>query len=428
MTNAGIASPTDSPSLFFDPPRDPTHCCAMNPHLQQLHPYPFERLRRLLAGLTPPAALPPVNLSIGEPQHPTPQFVIDALNANMSGLSRYPVTAGSEALRDTIAAWLNRRHHLKHLGRDHVLPTLGSREALFAVTQTLVDPGTGSFALIPNPFYQIYEGAALLAGATPYFLNAAADNGLRMMIGEVPKDVLAKTAVVFACSPGNPTGRIMTLAEWRELFQLSDEFGFVIVADECYSEIYFDETHPPLGALNAAEQLGRNDYKNLIVMGSLSKRSNVPGMRSGMAAGGAALIKAFLLYRTYHGCAMSGTIQAASIAAWNDEDHVLENRRLYREKFDAFYDIVNPVLPLGKPEAAFYYWARTPQGIGDEAFAQRLFAQAHVTVLPGSYLSREAHGINPGAGFVRIALVSTVHDAIAGAQRIKDVVESGRAS
>ena len=400
----------------------------MNPHLQQLHPYPFERLRKLLAGLTPPAGLTHVNLSIGEPQHPTPAFIIDALKANMSGLSRYPVTAGSDTLRDTIAGWLRRRHQLQHLGRDHVLPTQGSREALFAVTQTLVDPGAKSFALIPNPFYQIYEGAALLAGATPYFLNATAENGLRMMVNEVPKDVLAKTAVVFACSPGNPTGRIMTLDEWHDLFQLSDEFGFVIVSDECYSEIYFDEAHPPLGALGAAEQLGRSDYKNLIVMGSLSKRSNVPGMRSGTAAGDAALIKAFLLYRTYHGCAMSGTIQAASIAAWTDETHVIENRRLYREKFAAFYDIVNQALPLSKPEAAFYYWARTPQGSNgggsDEAFAKRLFERAHVTVLPGSYLSREAHGINPGAGFVRIALVSSVDDAIAGAQRIKDVVES----
>ena len=400
----------------------------MNPHLQQLHPYPFERLRKLLAGLTPPAGLTHVNLSIGEPQHPTPAFIIDALKANMSGLSRYPVTAGTDTLRDTIAGWLRRRHQLQHLGRDHVLPTQGSREALFAVTQTLVDPGAKSFALIPNPFYQIYEGAALLAGATPYFLNATAENGLRMMVNEVPKDVLAKTAVVFACSPGNPTGRIMTLDEWHDLFQLSDEFGFVIVSDECYSEIYFDEAHPPLGALGAAEQLGRSDYKNLIVMGSLSKRSNVPGMRSGTAAGDAALIKAFLLYRTYHGCAMSGTIQAASIAAWTDETHVIENRRLYREKFAAFYDIVNQALPLSKPEAAFYYWARTPQGSNgggnDEAFAKRLFERAHVTVLPGSYLSREAHGINPGAGFVRIALVSSVDDAIAGAQRIKDVVES----
>ena len=396
----------------------------MNPHLHQLHPYPFERLRKLLGPLTPPAALPPVNLSIGEPQHATPKFVIDALNANMSGLSRYPITTGSDALRDTIAAWLSRRHHLQHLGRDHVLPTQGSREALFAITQTLVDPGAQSFALMPNPFYQIYEGAALLAGATPYFLNATSDNGLRMPIGAVPRDVLAKTSVMFACSPGNPTGRVMTLDEWRELFALSDEFNFVIVADECYSEIYFDDTKPPLGALDAAEQLGRSDYKNLIVMGSLSKRSNVPGMRSGMAAGNAALMKAFLLYRTYHGCAMSGTVQAASIAAWNDEAHVIENRRLYREKFAAFYDIVNPVLPLSKPEAAFYYWARVPDGISDEDFAIRLFEQAHITVLPGSYLSREAHGINPGSGFVRIALVSTVDDAIAAAQRIKDAVES----
>ena len=396
----------------------------MNPHLHQLHPYPFERLRKLLGPLTTPAALPHVNLSIGEPQHATPKFVIDALNANMNGLSRYPITTGSDALRDTIAAWLSYRHHLQHLGREHVLPTQGSREALFAITQTLVDPGADSFALMPNPFYQIYEGAALLAGATPYFLNATTDNGLRMMISAVPKDILAKTSVVFTCSPGNPTGRIMTLAEWRELFALSDEFGFVIVSDECYSEIYFDETKPPLGALDAAEQLGRSDYKNLIVMGSLSKRSNVPGMRSGLAAGDAALMKAFLLYRTYHGCAMSGTIQAASIAAWNDEAHVIENRRLYREKFTAFYDIVNPVLPLTKPEAAFYYWAATPHGISDEAFAQRLFEQAHVTVLPGSYLSRQAHGINPGTGFIRLALVATVDDAIAGARRIKDVVES----
>jgi N-succinyldiaminopimelate aminotransferase len=352
----------------------------------------------------------------------------------MGGLARYPLTAGSEALREAIAGWLTRRHGLARLDREQVLPTLGSREALFAITQTVVDPAAGSFALMPNPFYQIYEGAALLAGATPYFLNATEENGLRMVFSEVPREVLAKTAIAFICSPGNPTGRVMHLDEWRELFRLSDEFGFVIVADECYSEIYFDEANPPLGALAAAERLGRGDYRNLLVMGSLSKRSNVPGMRSGMAAGDAALIKAFLLYRTYHGCAMSGTIQAASISAWNEEAHVRENRRLYREKFAAFHAIVNPVLPLDKPEAAFYYWARTPRSAGpdaagnDEAFARRLFEQAHVTVLPGSYLSRPAHGTNPGAGFVRIALVSTLEDAIAGAMRIKDVVESHRSA
>ena len=396
----------------------------MNPRLGLLQPYPFEKLRALLAGVTPPANLRPILLYIGEPQHPTPALLTDALKANLGGLARYPLTRGLPELRVAIARWLANRHHLPAIDPEtQVLPVAGSREALFAIAQAILDPAErDALVSCPNPFYQIYEGATLLAGATPYFLNANAANGFRPDYEGVPEASWKRTRLVFTCSPNNPNGRVMGLAEWKLLFDLADRHGFAVVSDECYSEIYFDEGAPPLGALEAAQRLGRKDFAKLVVMGSLSKRSNAPGLRSGFAAGDAAILNDFVLYRTYHGTAMSNAVQLASLAAWKDEAHVVENRGLYREKFAAFHDIVNPVLPLARPQAAFYYWVDVHGD--DERFARELFAATNVTVLPGSYLSREAHGANPGRGFVRIALVSTVAHAIESATRIRDFVRA----
>ncbi len=390
----------------------------MNPRLGLLQPYPFERLRGLLAGATPPADLRPISLGMGEPQHPTPALIKDALAANLGALSRYPLTLGLPELRAAMAEWIARRHGLERLDpATQVIPVNGSREALFSLAQAVLDPAEGDALVVcPNPFYQIYEGAALLGGAKPYFVNSVAANGPRADWDAVPAEAWKRTRLVFTCSPGNPTGRVMPLEEWKRLFDLSDRHGFTIVSDECYSEIYFDEARPPLGALAAARALGREGFARLIVMGSLSKRSSAPGLRSGFAAGDAKILERFVLYRTYHGSQMSNPVQHASIAAWKDEAHVAENRRLYREKFAAFYERVHPVLPLTMPEAAFYFWADV--GGEDTAFARELFAATHVTVLPGSYISRKAHGANPGRGFVRMALVLTVQDSIEAAHRI----------
>jgi N-succinyldiaminopimelate aminotransferase len=401
----------------------------VNPRLDLLHPYPFERLRQLLAGAKPPANLKPVALQIGEPQHPAPQLVKDALNAGMAGLARYPLTRGLTELREAIAQWLVKRHGLAAMDAEtEILPVAGSREALFAIAQTVLDPADAEALVIcPNPFYQIYEGAALLGGARPHYLNLTAANGLRMDWDEVPEAVWKRTRLVFTCSPNNPTGRVTPLAEWKRLFELSERYGFLVVSDECYSEIYFDESNPPLGALAAAHRLGRDDYARIVVMGSLSKRSNVPGLRSGFAAGDRKVIARFALYRTYHGAAVSDTVQLGSVAAWKDEAHVLENRRLYREKFATFYDRVNPVLPLARPEAAFYYWVQVPGG-DDQAFTRELYADTNVMVLPGSFLSRDAHGANPGRGFVRLALVSTVEETREAAGRIAEFAACRRSS
>jgi N-succinyldiaminopimelate aminotransferase len=390
----------------------------MNPRLQQLHPYPFQKLRELFAGVTPNPALAPVNLSIGEPKHPTPQFIKDALVGGLDGLANYPITQGSEALRGAIAAWAQRRYGVALDPATEVLPVNGSREALFAFAQASVDSSRHGRRVVisPNPFYQIYEGAALLAGARPFFLNTLPENGFRMDWSRVPEDLWEQVNLVYVCSPGNPTGKVMSLDDWRELFELSDRHGFVIAADECYSEIYFHEKQPPLGALTAAQQLGRGLDK-LIVFNSLSKRSNVPGLRSGMVAGGAALMKDFLLYRTYHGSAMSPAVQAASVAAWNDEAHVADNRRQYAAKFAAVMPMLNDVLQFDAPDAAFYLWAKVPGG-DDTAFARDLYATQHVTVLPGSFLARDAAGVNPGKGFVRIALVDRLDACVEAAQRI----------
>ncbi len=395
----------------------------MNPRLDLLHPYPFQKLRELFAGVTPNPDLAPINLSIGEPKHPTPQFIKDALIAGLDGLASYPVTQGSDALRQAMSAWAERRYGVKIDPATEVLPVNGSREALFAFAQASVDSSRHGRRTIvsPNPFYQIYEGAALLAGARPFFLNTTRDNGFRMDWSRVPDDLWETVNLVYVCSPGNPTGKVMTLDDWRALFELSDRHGFVVAADECYSEIYFEEGRPPLGALTASQQLGRG-VRNLIVFNSLSKRSNVPGLRSGLVAGDAALMKQFLLYRTYHGSAMSPAVQAASVAAWNDEAHVVENRRQYAAKFAAVMPILKPVLEFDAPDAAFYLWARVP-GSDDAAFARGLYEKQHVTVLPGSFLARDAAGMNPGKGFVRIALVDGEAQCIAAAQRIVDYLK-----
>ena len=389
----------------------------MNPDLQRLQPYPFERLRQLFAGVTPPAQLAPINLSIGEPKHPTPPFILEALAKALPAIASYPLTAGQPELREAIAAWACRRYSLPSLDpATQVLPVAGSREALFAFAQTVVDRRREALVVSPNPFYQIYEGATLLAGARPVFLPTTAANGYRMEFDRLGPEQWAKVQLVYVCTPGNPTGRVMTLPEWKTLFELSDRYGFVIASDECYSEIYFEEGQAPLGGLEAAARLGRHGYERLVMFSSLSKRSNVPGLRSGFVAGDAAVLKQFLLYRTYHGTALSPAVQTASVAAWRDEAHVVENRRLYAEKFAQATPIVQRTLKCARPDAAFYLWAATP--IDDAEYARRLFTERHVTVLPGSYLSRDVDGANPGAGHVRIALVASPAEVAEAAARI----------
>ncbi|MEP7275967.1 MAG: succinyldiaminopimelate transaminase [Betaproteobacteria bacterium] len=391
----------------------------MNPRLQTLQPYPFERLRALMAGVAPPAGKRAINLSIGEPRHPTPQLVLDALaEGAAAGLANYPMTAGVPALREAIARWLARRHDLPALDpAAQVLPVLGSREALFAFAQAIVDASRpGATVVVPNPFYQIYEGAALLAGALPHCVNADPEGGFAHRWRDVPEVVWSRTQLLYVCSPDNPTGRVLPLDEWRMLFDLSDRHGFVIASDECYSEIYFDEATPPLGALAAAHALGRSGFPRLVVFGSLSKRSNVPGLRSGYIAGDAGLLKAFLLYRTYHGSAMSGVVAAASIAAWDDEAHVVANRACYAAKFSALQPRLARSLDCAMPDAAFYLWARTPGD--DAAFARGLLAAENVLVLPGSFLARDAHGTNPGRGRIRIALVAEAAECAEAIDRI----------
>jgi N-succinyldiaminopimelate aminotransferase len=390
----------------------------VNPRLALLQPYPFERLRALFAAVTPNPARQAISLAIGEPRHPTPQLVLDALCAGGPGLANYPMTMGSPALRGAIATWLSRRHALPALDpATQVLPVLGSREALFAFAQAVIDPTRpGANVVVPNPFYQIYEGAALLAGAGVWCVNADAAASFAHDWRGVPPEVWARTQLLYVCSPDNPTGRVFGQDEWRQLFALSDRYGFVIASDECYSEIYFDEARPPLGALAAAQAEGRAGYPRLAVFGSLSKRSNAPGLRSGYVAGDAALMKAFLQYRTYHGAAMSPAVAAASIAAWNDEAHVVANRAEYAAKFAALQPLLAPVLPCAMPDAAFYLWAQTP--IDDALFAQRLLAEENVAVVPGSYLARDAGGTNPGRGRVRLALVASREECAEAVARI----------
>ncbi|HLA36645.1 MAG TPA: succinyldiaminopimelate transaminase [Rhodocyclaceae bacterium] len=419
----------------------------MNPDLARLQPYPFEKLRQLLAAdaaaasasVSPAPTFSPIKLSIGEPQHATPAFIRQALTQHLDGLANYPTTQGSEALRQAIAAWIARRYGVATPDiATQVLPVNGSREALFAFAQTAIDRHRGAPKVVcPNPFYQIYEGAAYLAGAEPLYLNTLPANDFAMEWDRLPDRVWREVQLVYVCSPGNPTGKVMGLDAWKTLFELSDRYGFVIASDECYSEIYFDEAVPPLGGLTAAAQLGRTDYRNLVMFSSLSKRSNVPGLRSGFVAGDARIVQKFLLYRTYHGSAMNPAVQAASIAAWNDEAHVRENRRLYAEKFAVTTPLLAESLDTSMPDAGFYLWAsmapwvdrladRFDAGPFDAAaqFTRALLREKNVALLPGSFLAREANGVNPGENFLRIALVAPLDECREAAVRIGDFCRS----
>jgi N-succinyldiaminopimelate aminotransferase len=389
----------------------------MNPRFAQLHPYPFEKLRQLTADITPSPAHRPISLGIGEPKHATPALIEDAIRGSLRGLSSYPATAGEPKLREACAAWVRRRYGVALDAATQVLPVNGSREALFSLAQTVVDATQpGVTVVCPNPFYQIYEGAALLAGAQVAFANSDPARNFAADWRQIDEATWSRTQLLYVCSPGNPAGAVMPLSEWRTLFELSDRHGFAIASDECYSEIYFGD-EPPLGSLQAAQALGRKDFRNLIALTSLSKRSNVPGMRSGFVAGDASILKTFLLYRTYHGSAMSPVVQAASIAAWNDEAHVVANRALYREKFERITPMLAAVLDVRLPDAGFYLWAGVPDR-DDIAFARGLLAQYNVAVLPGSLLARQAQGTNPGAGRVRLALVAGVDECVEAAERI----------
>ena len=399
----------------------------MNPDLQTLKPYPFERLAQLKAGAVPPAGLPHIAMSIGEPKHRAPSFVVESLIANLYGLGVYPAARGLPELRRSIAAWCARRFKLKPGAIDperQVLPVSGTREGLFAFAQAVVDRSRDALVLMPNPFYQIYEGAALLAGATPIYLACRPGHGFLPDLDAVPETLWRRCQLLYLCSPGNPTGAVMDLAYLKRVIELSDRFGFVIASDECYSEIYRDESAPPAGILEACAALGRDDFRNCVTLQSLSKRSSLPGLRSGFVAGDAAIIERYALYRTYHGCAVPVPTQLASVAAWDDDAHVVANRAAYRAKFEAVLPILAPVLDLYDPPAAFYLWPKTP--IDDERFARELYATQNITVLPGRYLSRPDcvdGGADPGIGRVRISLVAPVPECVDAANRIRRFVE-----
>ncbi len=396
----------------------------MNPDLDLLHPYPFEKLAALKAGVEPPS-LPHIALSIGEPQHPAPVFVRQALADNLGCLSNYPTTLGIPELRSAICEWAQRRFSLPPGSLDparHVLPVNGTREALFAFVQAVIDRRERPAVLCPNPFYQIYEGAALLAGAEPVYLNTLADNRYLPDFDAVPESTWRRCQLLFICTPGNPTGAVLPIATLQRLIELAERHDFVIASDECYSEIYFDEDQPPTGLLQAAAAMGNTDYRRCVVFHSLSKRSNLPGLRSGFVAGDAGLLHGFLRYRTYHGCAMPIQHQLASISAWRDEDHVRANRAAYRRKFDAVLELLDGHLDVARPDAGFYLWARTP--LADTDFTRELFARENVTVLPGRYLGREADGINPGENHVRMALVATEAECTEAARRIQRLLQA----
>jgi N-succinyldiaminopimelate aminotransferase len=391
----------------------------VHPALARLQPYPFERLARLLEGAVPPAGLAPIALSIGEPKHAPPPLVLEALIGALDGLGQYPASAGLPQFRRAAAGWLERRYALGGaLDPDTMLlPVSGTREALFAFAQTIVDPGAGAVVAMPNPCYQIYEGAALLAGATPAFIDCSPASGLLADLESVPVEVWRRCALLYLCSPGNPTGAVMSEAQMRRALALADEHDFVIAADECYADIYPDEARPPPGFLGACRATRRSDFRRVVVFHSLSKRSSVPGLRSGFVAGDPALLERFALYRTYHGCALPVHVQRASIAAWNDDAHAVANRALYRAKFDAVLPILAPLLAVERPAAGFYLWPEV--GGDDAAFTRALYASTGVTVLPGSYLAREGQSGNPGRGRVRISLVASLDDCVAAAERIR---------
>ncbi|MDO8344853.1 MAG: succinyldiaminopimelate transaminase [Cellvibrio sp.] len=398
----------------------------MNPDLNQLHPYPFEKLAALKAAVSAPAQLTDIMLSIGEPKHAPPAFVLETLVKNLGKLSNYPTTKGLPELREAIATWASKRFHLNpgsFTADKHILPVNGTREALFAFAQAIIDRSKPHPLVVsPNPFYQIYEGAAILSGAEPYFLNCTPDNNFIPDFAAVPAAIWERCQLLFICSPGNPTGAVMSNAQLKQLIALADQYDFVIASDECYSELYFDEQNPPVGLLQACAELDRDDFARCVVFHSLSKRSNLPGLRSGFVGGDTKILEKFLLYRTYHGCAMPVPTQLASLAAWQDEAHVIDNREAYRQKFEAVLAILDGVLDVAKPDASFYLWPKTP--INGEDFAQQLFAQQKVTVLPGSYLARSANGTNPGENYVRLALVAPLAECIEAATRIKTFVQS----
>ena len=400
----------------------------MNSRLASLQRYPFERLAELLKGITPPAGKSPIRMSMGEPQHAAPPFVLEALTANLGGLSHYPVTKASIELRRSIANWATRRFKLDKAPLDperHVLPCAGTREALFSIAQAVIDRHAHAdqpVVVMPNPFYQIYEGAALLAGARPYFLNTVAGNDYRMDFARVPDELWQQVQLVYICSPGNPTGTVLKHADLAHILELAEKHDFLIAADECYSEIYLDEHNPPPGLLQVAHDLGIADYRRCLVFHSLSKRSNLPGLRSGFVAGDAAVLEQYFQYRTYQGCALPPPTQAASARAWDDEVHVRANRDRYRAKFDAVLEILKPVMQVEKPEASFYLWPETPQD--DETFTRELYARENVLVLPGSYLSRDAQGTNPGRKRVRLALVASLAECVEAARRIRGYIDS----
>lgn len=397
----------------------------MNPNLSQLHPYPFEKLTQLKQGITPPLDKSHIALSIGEPKHPTPHLIQQALLTHLHGLGAYPSTKGLAELRGAIANWVMQRFQLPENSvnfNTQVLPVNGTREALFSFTQAVIDSSKKPVVIMPNPFYQIYEGAALLAGAEPYYLNTSEDNNYLPDFDSIPNDIWERCQLLFVCSPANPTGAVLENADYQKLINLSEQYDFVIASDECYTEIYDDENNPPIGLLEVAHEMGNTDFKRCVMFQSLSKRSNAPGLRSGFVAGDSDILKAYFQYRTYHGCAMSLPTQHASIAAWSDEEHVKENRELYRAKFTAFIDTLSDVCEISKPDASFYIWLKTP--FSDIDFSQQLFAQQNITVLAGSYLSRTAHGINPAKNHVRIALVAPIEECIEAAERIKSFINS----
>ena len=389
----------------------------MNPNLQGLQPYPFAKLQQLFADLTPAPQKTRIALSIGEPQHASPAFVLETLSKNLHRLGNYPTTAGLPELRYAISAWLQRRYALSEVDPDtQVLPVNGTREALFSFAQAVVSPEQDALVMSPNPFYQIYEGAALLAGATPHFLNCTAESDYLPDFSRVTEQQWQQCQLLYLCSPGNPTGAVMSTEQLQNIIRLAREFNFIIASDECYSEIYADEASPPPGLLQACATMGDNDFRNCVVFHSLSKRSNLPGLRSGFVAGDAEVLRAFGQYRTYHGCAMPIHHQLGSIAAWNDEQHVIANRQLYRDKFSAILHIFENKLPCPAPEAGFYLWPETP--VSDLELARKLYVEENVVVLPGRFLARESEGINPGENRLRLALVASQAQCEEAAQRI----------
>ena len=398
---------------------------SMNPLLSKLQPYPFERLNRLKEGVQPPQGLSPISLSIGEPKHPTPEFIAEELKRHLNELTQYPATLGIRSLREGISEWLIKRFKLSPdaLNPDtQILPCNGTREALFSFAQAVVAPNEGALVLMPNPFYQIYEGAAFLAGAEPYFLNTTRDNGYLPDFDSIPDEIWSRCQLLYICSPGNPTGAVIPAKMHYQLIELAERFDFIIASDECYSELYNDENQPPQGLLQSAQEMGNQTFERCVVFHSLSKRSNAPGLRSGFIAGDAKVLSKFLLYRTYHGCALSLPIQKASLSAWKDEGHVIENRKLYRAKFKAVHSILGNELDFEIPAAGFYIWPKVPGD--DQEFTRALYAHKNIQVLPGSFLSRDHYGTNPGRGHVRMALVAPLHECVSAAERILDFLHT----